>query len=207
MPNISLYSTEGKEVGQIDLNSNIFDVEVNSHAMYLAVKRQLANARSGCACTKTRAEVRGGGKKPWRQKGTGRARHGSRRSPIWKGGGVTFGPKPRDYYMSLPKKVRRLALRSALTTKVKEGKCIIVEEISVSQPKTKLMVEFLKNHNLTGKTLIVVDKRDGNLEKSTRNIEKTKLILASNLNIHDVLSYTNIVLTKKSVEAIEEVLL
>jgi len=205
MPNVSLFSIEGNEIGQIDLNKDVFDVEVNAHVMHLSLKRQLANARKGCACTKTRGDVRGGGKKPWRQKGTGRARHGSRRSPIWKGGGVIFGPKPRDYSFPLSKNVRRLAIKSALTTKLKEGKCRIVDSISFEQPKTRLVVEFLNKHNLKSRTLIVVAQRDEILEKAVRNLKDAKLILSSNLNIHDILTYDNLVLTKQAVEAIEGV--
>jgi large subunit ribosomal protein L4 len=205
MPNLSLFDKDGKDIGHIDLNENVFGVEVNTHVMHLALKRQLANARRGSACTKTRAEVRGGGKKPWRQKGTGRARHGSRRSPIWKGGGVTFGPKPRDFSLGLPKKVRRLAIKSALTTKIKEGKVKIVDAINIDRPKTKLMVEFLSKFNFESKTLIVIPARDENIEKSTRNLQNAKVILSSNLNIHDLLKYDNLVLTKEAVHAIEEV--
>jgi len=206
MPSISLFNKEGKEIGQMDLTDNVFDVDVNTHSIYLALKRQLANARRGCASAKTRGEVRGGGKKPWRQKGTGRARHGSRRSPIWKGGGVVFGPKPRDYSLALPRKVRRLAIKSALTSKFKNGKCRVVEDISLDMPKTRLIVEFLKNHELKDKTLIVIRERDENLEKSVRNIPNAKLILSSNLNIHDILSHNNLVFTRQAIEAIEEVL-
>ena len=206
MPNISLFNSEGKEIGQMDLKPDIFDVEVNTHSIYLALKRQMANARSGCASTKTRGEVRGGGKKPWRQKGTGRARHGSRRSPIWKGGGVVFGPKPRDYSLDLPRKVRRLAIKSALTSKMRDGRFRVIDGISFEEPKTRRMVEILKSHNLTEKTLIVTAGRDENLEKSVRNLPYAKLILASNLNVHDILTYSNLVFTKDAVEAIEEVL-
>jgi len=205
MPNVSLFDKDGKDIGKIDLNENIFGVEVNTHVMHLALKRQLANARRGSACTKTRGEVRGGGKKPWRQKGTGRARHGSRRSPIWKGGGVTFGPKPRDFSLHLPKKVRRLAIKSALTTKINEGKVKIVDAINIDSPKTRLMVDFLKKFNFDSKTLIVIPARDENIEKSTRNLENAKVILSSNLNIHDLLKYDNLILTKEAVHAIEEV--
>lgn len=206
MPNISLYNSDAKEIGQVDLKEDVFNVEINNHCIYLALKRQLANSRSGCISTKTRGEVRGGGKKPWRQKGTGRSRHGSRRSPIWKGGGVVFGPKPRDFSQKLPKKVRRLAMKSALTVKLNEGKCRIVDEISFDRPKTRLMVEFLEKHGLERKTLIVLNKRDENVEKSIRNIPYAKSILSSNLNIHDVLTHDNLVFTKEALEAIEEVL-
>jgi large subunit ribosomal protein L4 len=207
MPNISVFGKEGQEIEKIDLSDSVFGVEINTHVVHLALKRQLANARRGCACTKTRGEVRGGGKKPWRQKGTGRARHGSRRSPVWKGGGVIFGPKPRDFSLTLPKKVRRLALKSVLTSKLNEGKCKVVDSISIDSPKTKSVVEFLDRLNLENTTLIVIPERDVNLEKSARNLSYAKVILAVNLNIHDILTYDNLVLTKGAVKTIEEVLL
>ncbi len=207
MPNVSVFSKEGQEIEKIDLSDGIFGVEVNTHVMHMSLKRQMANARRGCASTKTRGEVRGGGKKPWRQKGTGRARHGSRRSPVWKGGGITFGPKPRDYSFSLPKKVRRLALKSALTIKFNEGKCKIVDSISMDAPKTKHMVEFLDKLELDNTTLIVIAERDENLEKSARNLPYAKVILASNLNLHDLFKYDSLLLTRGAVKAIEEVLL
>jgi len=206
MPKVSVYSKEGQEIEQIELKENIFAVQVNTHVMHMAFKRQLANSRKGCACTKGRGDVRGGGKKPWRQKGTGRSRHGSRRSPLWKGGGVIFGPKPRDYSFSLPKKVRRLALKSVLTTKFNDGKCKIVDTISFDMAKTKQAVEFLEKLDLEYTTLIVIPKRDEILEKSFRNLPYAKVILASNLNIFDILKYDNLVLTREVVKHIEEVL-
>ena len=206
---ISLLSTNGKSLGQIALDENVFGVEPNIHVMHLALRRQLNNARQGTACAKTRAEVSGGGKKPWKQKGTGRARAGSLRSPLFAGGGVIFGPKPRDYSFSMPQKARRLALRSALSARLDQT--VVVKDFSeITEPKTKLMVEALKSLKLEGKVLIIADTRaaeNQNLELAARNIPSVKIILPSNLNVKDLLEANNVVITEAAIKEITERLL
>ena len=206
---ISLLSTNGKSLGQIALDENVFGVEPNLHVMHLALRRQLNNARQGSACAKTRAEVSGGGKKPWKQKGTGRARAGSLRSPLFAGGGVIFGPKPRDYSFSMPQKARRLALRSALSARLDQT--VVVKDFSeITAPKTKLMVEALKSLKLEGKVLIIADTRaaeNQNLELAARNIPSVKIILPSNLNVKDLLEANNVVITEAAIKEITERLL
>ena len=202
MANVKMFNISGSEVGTIDLNDNIFAVEVNTHVMHQAVVQYLANQRQGTQSALTRAEVRGGGRKPWRQKGTGRARQGSIRSPQWTGGGVVFAPKPRDYSFKLNKKVKRLALKSALTTKVNDGKLVVVDELTVN-PKTKEMAAVLNNLDVA-KALVVVEDNQ-NAVIAARNIPTVKTASVSTINVYDILKYDSLVLTKSVVEKIEEV--
>lgn len=195
----------GEQVEEIELKDTIFGVEVNQHVVYEAVKNQLANKRQGTQSVKTRAEVRGGGRKPWRQKGTGRARHGSTRSPIWVGGGVTFAPKPRDYSYKLPKKVRRLAMKSALTSKVENKEIIVVDELNFEAPKTKEMIKTLKSLNADKKALIVTAESNFNLIKSANNIPNVATTVVNNLNVYDILKYNSLIITKDAVRKVEEV--
>ena len=201
-----ILSSNGEKLGEITLEKSVFGVEPNLHVMHLALRRQLNNARQGSACTKTRAEVSGGGKKPWKQKGTGRARAGSLRSPLFAGGGVIFGPKPRSFAFSMPQKARKLALKSALSSR--EEQLVIVKDFSaITEPKTKLMASALKSLNLNGKILIVADFRadeNKNLELAARNIPSVKLILPSNLNVKDLLEADNVVITEAAVNEITE---
>lgn len=201
-----ILSTNGEKLGEITLNKEVFGVEPNLHVMHLALRRQLNNARQGSACAKTRAEVAGGGRKPWKQKGTGRARAGSLRSPLFAGGGVVFGPKPRDYGFAMPQKARKLALKSALSSK--ESQLVVVKDFStIAEPKTKLMVSALKSLNVSGKTLIVADVKadeNKNLELSARNIPSVKIILPSNLNVKDLLEADFVVMTESAVNDITE---
>ncbi len=201
-----ILNTKGEKLGEISLNENVFGVEPNLHVMHLALRRQLNNARQGSACAKTRAEVSGGGKKPWKQKGTGRARAGSLRSPLFAGGGVIFGPKPRSYAFNMPQKARQLALKSALSARSEQ--MVVVKDFStISEPKTKLMVSALKSLNVSGKTLIIADFKadeNKNLELSARNIPSVKLILPSNLNVKDLLEADFVVITESAVNDITE---
>lgn len=205
MPKIQMVNMQGKPVGDIDLKEEIFDIEVNEHAVYLVVKNILANKRQGTKSAKTRAEVRGGGRKPWRQKGTGRARQGSIRSPQFKGGGVVFAPKPRDYSYTTPKKVRRLALKSVLTSKLKDNEIIVVDEIKMNEPKTKAFNEFLKAIKADKKALIVTDGKDENVVRSARNIEGVHTSMAQNINVYDLLKYNSLVLSKDALNVVQEV--
>ena len=201
-----ILSTNGEKLGEINLNAEVFGVEPNLHVMHLALRRQLNNARQGSACAKTRAEVSGGGKKPWKQKGTGRARAGSLRSPLFAGGGVIFGPKPRSYAFNMPQKARKLALKSALSAR--QDQLIVVKDFStIAEPKTKLMVSALKSLNVSGKVLFVADTKAAEnkfLELSARNIPSVKMILPSNLNVKDLLEADFVVLTEASVKDITE---
>ena len=201
-----ILSTNGEKLGEITLNEAVFGVEPNLHVMHLALRRQLNNARQGSACAKTRAEVSGGGKKPWKQKGTGRARAGSLRSPLFAGGGVIFGPKPRDYSFSMPQKARKLALKSALSAR--EGQLIVVKDFStITEPKTKLMVNALKSLNVYGKILVVADTKapeNNYLELAARNIPSVKMILPSNINVKDLLEADFVVITESAVNEITE---
>ena len=206
MPKAALYNIEGQQVGEVELPASVFAVEINQGAIKQVVNMQLANRRRGTASTKGRGEVRGGGRKPWRQKGTGRARHGSIRSPIWRGGAITFGPKPRDYTIRVPKKVRRLALRSALTAKVAAGKLLVVEELPFDVPKTKRMGEILGNLNVVDKALLVTGEADAMVAKSSRNIPGVKSLPATALNVYDLLLHGQLILTKDAVAKVEEVL-
>ena len=204
MANVSVYNMEGNEVGSIELNDSIFGATINEHLVHLAVVRQLANKRQGTQSAKTRAEVRGGGRKPWRQKGTGNARQGSIRSPQWKGGGVVFAPKPRDYSFKLNKKEKQAALKSALTSKVVNSKLVVLDELAFDEIKTKNMVNVLNNLNLN-KALIVLGEKNENVTLSARNISSVRTVLSNSINVYDILKYDTLVLTKSAVEKIEEV--
>lgn len=205
MTKINVINVEGKQVEEIELNDDIFNIEVNEHAVYLVVKNILANRRQGTQSAKTRAEVRGGGRKPWRQKGTGRARHGSIRSPIWSGGGVTFAPKPRDYSYTTPKKVRRLAMKSVLTSKVQEEELIVVDEIKMDSPKTKALAGYLNDMGAEKKALLVATGDDKNLVLSARNIAGVKTVTPELLNVYDILKYDSLILTKDALNKVQEV--
>jgi len=201
-----ILSTNGEKLGEITLNENVFGVEPNLHVMHLALRRQLNNARQGSACAKTRAEVSGGGKKPWKQKGTGRARAGSLRSPLFAGGGVIFGPKPRDYGFAMPQKARRLALKSALSARI--DNTVLVKDFSeINEPKTKLMAETLKALKVEGKILIIADVKaaeNAYLELSARNLPNVRIILPSNLNVKDLLEADNVIITEAAINEITE---
>ena len=204
MAKVAVYKMDGAESGQIELNDNIFGVEVNVHVMHEAVVAHLANCRQGTQSAKTRAEVRGGGKKPYRQKGTGRARQGSIRSPQWVGGGVVFAPKPRDYAKKMNKKARRLAIRSALTTRVQDNKLIVLENLDLEQIKTAAMQQVLNNFKLD-KALVVLNGENTNVTLSDRNIPDVKTVRADMINVYDILKYENFVATKDAIAKIEEV--
>ncbi len=205
MPKVALYNMRGEQIGDIDLNDGVFGIEPNEDVVYEFVKMQLANKRVGTASTKTRAEVSGGGKKPWRQKGTGRARVGSSRNPIWRHGGIVFGPKPRSYKYTLPKKVRRLAMKSVLSDKVQENKLIVVDKFDLEAPKTKVMVDALKALNVTGKALVVTGETNENVYKSARNIEGVRPVKADFMSVYDIINCRTLVLTQDAVARIEEV--
>ena len=205
MPAIDLYNMQGEKKGTIDLSEDIFAVPLNKAVMHQALIRQLANNRSGSANTKTRAEVRGGGKKPWRQKGTGRARHGSIRSPLWRGGGITFGPKPRDYSKKMPKKMRRLALKCALSDKVFNTQMIALDELVMEMPKTKNFIGMMKNLSLETPTLFVIKEKDFPVQKSAANLPTVKVITTNFLNLHDLLRYEKVVMTADAIKKVEEV--
>lgn len=205
MPKVPVYNMEGNQVGEIDLNDSIFGTEVNEPLLHQAVVRHLANQRQGTVSTKGRSEVSGGGRKPWRQKGTGRARHGSTRSPIWVGGGTTFGPKPRDYRQGLPKKARRAALKSALSAKVGAGDLIVLDTLALDEPKTKLMAGVLAKIQAGSRPIIVTAERDGTLARSARNIPGVVLREARGLNVYDVISHPKLIITKEGVAKVEEV--
>ena len=204
MANVSVYNIEGKEVGTIDLNDAVFGVEVNEHLLHMAVVNQLANKRQGTQKAKTRSEVSGGGRKPWRQKGTGHARQGSTRSPQWTGGGVVFAPTPRDYSFKLNKKEKRAALKSALTSRVLENKFIVLDEINFGEIKTKNFQNVLNNLNVS-KALVVLEDDNRNAELSARNIASVKTARTNTINVYDILKYNTVVTTKAVVEKIEEV--
>lgn len=202
----TILSANGKKSGEITLDESVFGVEPNLHVMHLALRRQLNNARQGSACAKTRAEVAGGGRKPWKQKGTGRARAGSIRSPLFAGGGVIFGPKPRDYSFSMPQKARKLALKSALSAK-NENLVVVKDFSEIAEPKTKLMVSSLASLKVEGKILIIADTKAAEnkyLELAARNIPSVKLLLPSNLNVKDLLEADSVVLTEAAVNDITE---
>ncbi|AKL97053.1 50S ribosomal protein L4 [Clostridium aceticum] len=205
MPKVAVYNVSGEQVSEIELNENVFGVEVNRHVLYEVVKNQLANKRQGTQSAKTRAEVRGGGRKPWRQKGTGRARHGSIRSPLWVGGGTIFAPKPRDYSYTLPKKVRRLAMKSALSSKVNSNELIVLDELSLQLPKTKEMLNILKNLKVDKKALIVTGDKNDAVIKSARNIPGVDTTSVNTLNVYDILKYDKFIITKDAVQKVEEV--
>jgi len=205
MPKIAVYDMRGTQVGEIELNDKVFGIEPNEAVVHQFVKMQLANKRVGTASTKTRAEVRGGGKKPWKQKGTGRARVGSTRNPVWKGGGIVFGPKPRDYSYRLPRKVRRLALKSVLSSKVLDSNIIVVDALTFEEPKTKLMIETLGLLKAGAKTLVVTVDGDVNVYKSARNIPGVKSLKVDYINVYDVLHHDTLLMTKDAVARVEEV--
>ena len=204
MANVSVYNMEGKEVGTIELNDAVFGVEVNEHLVHLAVVQQLANNRQGTQKAKTRAEVSGGGRKPWRQKGTGHARQGSTRSPQWTGGGVVFAPTPRDYSFKMNKKEKQLALKSALTSKVNDSKLIVVDELKMEAIKTKEFKAVMTNLN-ANKALVVMAEKDVNVVMSAKNIPDVKTALTSTINVYDIMKAGTVVLTKDAVAKIEEV--
>ena len=204
MANVSVYNMEGKEVGTMELNDAVFGVEINDHLVHLAVVRQLANNRQGTQKAKTRSEVSGGGRKPWRQKGTGHARQGSTRSPQWAGGGVVFAPTPRDYSLKMNKKERRAALKSVLTSRVQENKLIVLDELKLDEVKTKAIQNVLNNLNVS-KALVVLADNDANVVLSTRNIPDVVTALPNTINVYDILKYNTVILTKASAAAIEEV--
>lgn len=206
MPKASLFNQEGSKVGEVDLNDAIFGIEPNNHVLFEAIIMQRASLRQGTAKVKTRSEVRGGGRKPWRQKGTGRARQGSIRSPQWRGGGTVFGPAPRSYSYKLPKKMRRLAIKSALSAKAQEENVLVVEALSFDAPKTKEFVKVLNNLPVGKKALFVTESTEENVALSARNIPGVTVIDADNLNVLDVVGHNSLVLTKAAVEKVEEVL-
>ena len=204
MANVSVYNMEGKEVGTIELNDAVFGVEVNEHLVHMAVVAQLANKRQGTQKAKTRSEVSGGGRKPWRQKGTGHARQGSTRSPQWTGGGMVFAPTPRDYTITLNKKEKRAALKSALTSRVNENKFVVVDELKFDEVKTKNFKAVMNNLKVS-KALVVLADNDQNTVLSARNIPEVKTSLVNTINVFDILKYNPVVATKAAVASIEEV--
>lgn len=206
MPKVALYNVSGQQVGEIELADEVFGITPNPHVVADAVLMQQASARAGTHKTKGRSEVRGGGRKPWRQKGTGRARHGSIRAPQWKGGGVVFGPTPRSYAYKLPKKVRRLAIKSALSTKVIDNEMIVLDQLSLEAPKTKEFIAILNNLKVDGKALVVSAGMEDNIMLSSRNIPGIKYVAADGINVLDVLSYDKLIITKEAVQKVEEVL-
>ena len=204
MANVSVYNMEGNEVGTLELNDAVFGVEVNEHLVHLAVVAQLANKRQGTQKAKTRSEVRGGGRKPWRQKGTGHARQGSTRSPQWTGGGMVFAPTPRDYTITLNKKEKRAALKSVLTSKVAENKFVVVDELKLDEIKTKKFVQVMDNLKVE-KALVVLNDMDTNVIASAANIPTVKTAQTNELNVFDALKYDKVVVTKAALATIEEV--
>ena len=204
MANVSVYNMEGKEVGTIELNDAVFGVEVNEHLVHMAVVNQLANNRQGTQSAKTRSEVSGGGRKPWRQKGTGHARQGSTRAPQWTGGGVVFAPVPRDYSFKMNKREKRAALKSALTSRVEENKFIVIDEINFEEAKTKNFANILKSLDVS-KALVVLEDDNKNAELSARNIADVKTAKTNTINVYDILKYNTVITTKAVVAKIEEV--
>ena len=206
MPKVALFNQSGSKVGDIELNDTVFGIEPNKHVLFEAVLMQRASLRQGNHKVKNRSEVRGGGRKPWRQKGTGRARQGSIRSPQWRGGGTVFGPVPRSYSYKLPKKVRRLAIKSALSSKVVEENILVLEALSFDAPKTKEFANVLKGLSVNSKTLVVTDGLDENVALSARNIPGVTVVPADGISVLDVLGHDKLVMTKSAVEKVEEVL-
>ncbi|MEW5761928.1 MAG: 50S ribosomal protein L4 [Bacillota bacterium] len=206
MPRVAVYNTQGEQVGEIDLKDEIFGVPVNRALLHEVMVMYGANRRRGTHDTKTRAEVSGGGRKPWRQKGTGRARHGSIRSPIWRGGGIVFGPHPRDYSYQVPKKVRRLALKNALSARVQEGRLLVLDKLELEAPRTKEIVNILRNLKIDDATLVVTGERNENVALSSRNLPGVQSTEASFLNAFDILRHGTLVMTRDAVARIEEVL-
>ena len=205
MPKVDVYDINGKKVSDVELNENVFGIEPNETIVHAVLVNYLANQRQGTQSTKTRSEVRGGGRKPWRQKGTGRARQGSIRAPQWIKGGIALGPKPRSYRYTVNKKEKRLAIRSILSSKVLENKLTVVDKLELAEIKTKSMVNAMNNLKLEGKTLVILPEKNLNVQASTRNIEGAKAILANTINVYDLLKYTNLVLTLDTVKKLEEV--
>ena len=205
MANVSVLNMEGKEVEKLELNDNIFGVEINEHLVHLAVVSQLANNRQGTQKAKTRSEVSGGGRKPWRQKGTGRARQGSIRAPQWIKGGIALGPKPRSYKYTVNKKERQLAVKSVLSSKVLENELVVVDSLPLNDIKTKEMVKALSNLKVEGKALIMLPEKNEKVQKSARNIEGVKTTLVETINIYDLLKYNKLVVTEDTVKKLEEV--
>lgn len=205
MPKVAVYNMQGSQVGELELNDDIFGVEINTHLLHQAVVSNQASLRRGTHATKTRAMVSGGGKKPWRQKGTGRARVGSSRNPVWTKGGVAFGPQPRSYGFKMPRKTRRLALKSALTDKANNGNIIVLDELKMAEPKTKEMVQALHALNAPD-ALVIIESLDENVIKSVRNIVGATPVLAAGINVYNILSHKKLVITKEAVARVEEVL-
>jgi len=205
MPKIDVYNVEGKKVSDVELKENVFGIVPNEEIVHSVLLNFLANQRQGTQSTKTRSEVSGGGRKPWRQKGTGRARQGSIRAPQWIGGGIALGPKPRSYKYRVNKKERRLAIKSVLSSKVLENQLTVVDKLAFDEIKTKQMVNALENLKVTGKTLVVLPEKDEKVQKSARNIENVKTTLVNTINVYDLLKYTNLVLTLDTVKKLEEV--
>ena len=205
MPSIDVYDIKGKKVSKVDLKEEIFGIEPNEAVVHSVLVNYLANQRQGTQSTKTRAEVRGGGRKPWKQKGTGRARQGSIRAPQWIKGGIALGPKPRDFSYRINKKERQLAIKSVLSSKVLENNLVVVDKLDLKEIKTKNMVKALENLKIEGKTLIVLPEKNENVQMSARNIEGVKTSLTSTINIHDLLKYNKLILTVDSVKKLEEV--
>ena len=206
MPTVTKYNMSGAKVGEIQLNDAVFGVEVNAAVMHQAVVRQLSNERLGTHATKTRGEVRGGGKKPWRQKGTSRARAGSSRSPIWVGGGITFGPQPRSYYKAMPRKARRLAVKSALSDKVNNSELFVIDELKLAAPKTKEVLNVLNNFKVGDAKVLFITDGDVNVELSARNIQGVKALPYTNINIFDLLHHDKLFIAEGAIAKIEEVL-
>ena len=206
MPKVALYNQNGSQVGEVELNDAVFGIEPNEHVLFEAIIMQRASLRQGTHKVKGRSEVRGGGRKPWRQKGTGRARQGSIRSPQWRGGGTVFGPVPRSYSYKLPKKVRRLAIKSALSSKVAEQNILVLESLSFDTPKTKEFASVLKNLSVDSKALVVTDVLNENVALSARNIPGVTVVAADGINVLDVVGHDKLIITKAAVEKVEEVL-
>jgi large subunit ribosomal protein L4 len=205
MPKVALYNVSGAQVGEIDLADTVFGVEPNTHVLHDAVLMQQASLRQGTHKTKGRSEVRGGGRKPWKQKGTGRARQGSIRSPQWRGGGIVFGPTPRSYGYKLPKKVRRLAIKSALSSKVLDNEIIVLDSLSIAAPKTKEILSLLNNLKVDRKALVGTAEYDDNVALSVRNLPNAKFVSAEGINVLDVLGYDKLIITKDAAKKVEEV--
>jgi len=204
MPKIDIYNVSGERIGEVTLSSKVFGTKVNEALLYEALKAQASSRRRGTASTKERAQVRGGGRKPWRQKGTGRARAGSIRSPIWKGGGTTFGPRPRDYSYSLPRKAKRKAIKSALSAKFKEKDILILDRMDLQEAKTKKMASILVNLRSGKKPLLVIEEGNEMVRRAARNIEGVKIISPNSLNLYDLLNHNKLILTKEALAKIEE---
>lgn len=205
MPKIDVYNMEGKKVSDVELNDNVFGIEPNEAIVHSVLVNYLANQRQGTQSTKTRSEVSGGGRKPWRQKGTGRARQGSIRAPQWVKGGIALGPKPRSYKYTVNKKERRLAIRSVLSSKVLENNLVVLDKVEMKEIKTQAMVKTLENLKVTGKTLILLPEKNENVQKSARNIKNVKTTLVNTINVYDLLKYNNLVVTLDAVKKLEEV--